>query len=99
MYACVHTHTCIPFPSVSSARAHAHTHGGVWLSLEGSGMAAGEAGFVSHHAAGRSPQCGQPPQVPGPSLPPSHSLLPPRTPEQTDTSQGTLGSFPSAEQV
>lgn len=47
-------------------------------------MAAWEAGFVSYHAAGRSPQCGQPPQVPGPSLLPFHSLLPPRTPGQTD---------------
>lgn len=62
-------------------------------------MAAWEAGFVSHHAAGRSPQCGQPPQVPGPSLLPSHSLLPPRTPGQTETGQGTLDSFPRAEQV
>lgn len=25
MYACVHTHICIPFPSVSSARARTHT--------------------------------------------------------------------------
>ena len=62
-------------------------------------MAAWEAGFISYHAAGRSPQCGQPPQVPGPSLLPSHSLLPPRTPGQTDMGQGTLDSFPRAEQV
>lgn len=61
-------------------------------------MAAGEAGSVPHHAAGRSPQCGQPPPVRVPSLPPSRSLLLPRAPGHR-SSHGPSGTSPTTEQV